>query len=127
MTDPRYLLDANSLIYLFENDSPTLTSRVALCGEGEVVTSAIAFGEFAKGLDWTQPEVAAAAQRMTEVFSVLPFDAAAARAYADLPFRRHSFDRLIAAHVLSLDLTLITANISDFADVAGLRYEDWTR
>jgi tRNA(fMet)-specific endonuclease VapC len=44
-----------------------------------------------------------------------------------LPFRRASYDRLIAAHALSLDLTLITNNEGDFADVPGLRVENWTR
>lgn len=127
MTEPRFLLDANSLIYLFERDSPELADRVANSGEGEIVTSAIAFAEFAKGLDWSQPDVAAAAARLTDLIPVLPFDAAAARVYADLPFRRHSFDRLIAAQVLSLNITLITRNISDFADVPGLRFEDWTK
>ena len=36
-------------------------------------------------------------------------------------------DRLIAAHALALDLTLVTNNERDFADVPGLRIENWTR
>jgi tRNA(fMet)-specific endonuclease VapC len=57
---------------------------------------------------------------------VLPFDEAAARAYARLPFKRGRFDRLLAAHALSLDLTVITNNERDFSDIAGLRVENWT-
>ena len=34
-------------------------------------------------------------------------------------------DFLIAAHALSLDLTLATANVGEFARVAGLRVENW--
>ena len=56
---------------------------------------------------------------------VLPFDEAAAAVYATLPFRRGSYDRLIAAHALSLNLTLVTNNERDFADVPGLRVENW--
>ena len=41
--------------------------------------------------------------------------------------KRTSFDRLIAAHALSLGLTLVTANVADFADVPGLAVEDWTQ
>ena len=58
---------------------------------------------------------------------LLPFDEAAVRAYAALPFRRGSFDRLIAAHALALDLTLVTSNVRDFADIPGLLVENWTR
>lgn len=58
---------------------------------------------------------------------VLPFDQAAARVYASLPFKRGSFDRLIAAHALALDRTLVTNNEADYAHLAGLRVENWTK
>lgn len=58
------------------------------------------------------------------------FDAAAATAYGDLiqraEMRRGSFDRLIAAHALALGFTLVTGNESHFADVPGLKIENWT-
>ncbi len=44
-----------------------------------------------------------------------------------LPFRRASFDRLIAAHALSYDLTVLTDNIAHFEDVPSLRVENWTK
>ena len=43
-----------------------------------------------------------------------------------MPFKRARFDRLVAAHALSLDLGIVTNNIVDFADVPGLRVENWT-
>ena len=49
------------------------------------------------------------------------------RGVCALPFARHRFDRLIAAHALALDLTLVTANVRDFYDLPGLKVEDWTR
>ena len=58
---------------------------------------------------------------------LLAFDEAAARAYAHLPFKRARFDRLLAAHALSIGATIITNNEVDFADVAGLKIENWTR
>lgn len=36
-----------------------------------------------------------------------------------------TFDTLIAAHALSLGLTLVTNNIQHFARVSGLRTENW--
>ena len=34
-------------------------------------------------------------------------------------------DLLIAAHVLALDLTLVTANVREFSRVPSLRVENW--
>ena len=36
-----------------------------------------------------------------------------------------SNDLWIAAHALSLDMTLVTANVDEFARVEGLRVENW--
>jgi tRNA(fMet)-specific endonuclease VapC len=61
------------------------------------------------------------------VIPVVPFDEAAAKAYARVPFKRGKLDRLIAAHAVALDLTLVTNNEVDFADVDGLKIENWAR
>src|SRR3546814_11976074 len=50
---------------------------------------------------------------------LVPFDESAARAYSKLPFRRARFDRLLAAHALSLDVVVITNNEGDFAAAIG--------
>jgi tRNA(fMet)-specific endonuclease VapC len=63
---------------------------------------------------------------LIEEVEVLPFDEMAALVYANLPFKRASYDRLIAAHALALGLTIVTDNETDFADVPGLRVENWT-
>ena len=65
--------------------------------------------------------------RFFSAIPVMPFDDVAARVYAMIPFKRGSFDRLVAAHALSLDLILVTNNERDFADISGLRIENWTR
>ena len=69
-------------------------------------------------------------KRLVQIVSVMPFDRPAAEAYGRLAraigIRRNSFDRLIAAHSLSLGLTLVTNNEGDFADVPGLKVENWT-
>lgn len=59
------------------------------------------------------------------VVPVLPFDAHAAEIYVRVPFKRARFHRLIAAHALSLGLTLITNNEADFIDLPALRVENW--
>jgi len=54
------------------------------------------------------------------------FDKAAVREFERLPFRRARFDRMLAAHALSIGATVVTANLGDFGDVPGLQVEDWT-
>ena len=121
------MLDANCCIYLIEQLSPLLLERTERCAPGSVITSAIVFAEVSKGTDWTNEEAAALVNDFFDAVAIIPFDRAAARRYSDLPFARHRLDRLIAAHALSLDVTLVTANVRDFADVPGLKVEDWTQ
>ena len=47
--------------------------------------------------------------------------------FAFRSFRRGKLDRLIAAHALALDATLVTSNERDYADVPDLKLEDWTK
>lgn len=69
-------------------------------------------------------------ERFLTVVEVKDFDRAASDSYGDLIKRvgmqRQSFDRLIAAHALSLGLVLVTNNLKHFADVPGLVVENWT-
>jgi tRNA(fMet)-specific endonuclease VapC len=61
---------------------------------------------------------------------VAPFDGDSARVYglvrlASRERRRDALDKLIAAHALALDLTLVTNNPRDFTDYSDLRIENW--
>lgn len=116
------LLDTNSCIYVLTGIYPSLIARMAEQAAGSLFISSITYAELAYGT--VPPDILAA---FVAEIAILPFDEAAAQAYAALPFRRGSFDRLIAAHALSLDAALVTRNAADFADIAGLQIEDWTR
>lgn len=122
----KYLLNSNIIIAAILGSSETLRARLAACDEGDLVTSAIVYAEVAHGSSHGKPPpplnvLDAALQDI----AVLPFDAAAGLAYASLPFVRASYDRLIAAHALSLDLTLVSHNVRHFSDMPGLRVENW--
>lgn len=121
----RYLLDANACILLLAGHE-RLVERASECDEDDIAISAIAFAEVAVG-SWNgkKPPLLALMTLRARI-PVLPFDEAAARVYAELPFKRGSFDRLIGAHALSCNLTLVTANERDFADIPGLSVENWT-
>jgi tRNA(fMet)-specific endonuclease VapC len=121
-----YLLDANTIIHLLGGDKPKLIARVAECDAGSLATSSIAYAEIALGTERGKPPLADVLEGFLEEVILLPFDEAAARIYVNLPFKRGSFDRLIAAHALSAGLVLVTDNEADFADVPGLTVENWT-
>ena len=120
-----FLLDTNICIYILNGSGTAVVRRAEQCLEGELVTSAIVCAEVMVGA--RQRGAGEAAAALFRQVTPLPFDDAAARAYAALDFRRGSFDRLIAAHALSLGLTLVTNNERDFAEVPGLVVENWTR
>lgn len=122
----KYLLDANTCILLLMGVVPTLNARVLECDEGELGVSSIAFAEVALGsFNGKLPPMEVLDGFLKDV-ELLPFDEAAARVYSTLPFKRASFDRLIAAHAIALKLTLITSNERDFAAISGLKTENWT-
>lgn len=126
-SDPLFLLDSDICIYLLEALSIPARTRVESCYPGEVVTSAVAYAEVMRGVDLNDPRAVSDSEALFAVIPVLPFGAAAAEAYRRLPFKRGSFDRLIAAHALALNLTFVTNNEGDFKGIAGLRVVNWTR
>lgn len=124
MTDPVYLLDANICIYLLRGVSDRLRSRVEQHEPNVVVTSAIAYSEVMIGV--VRAGIEEEARRLFRTIPVLPYDQAAGAAYATLPFKRGRLDRLIAGHALVANLTLVTNNERDFADIPRLKIENWT-
>ena len=121
----RYLLDSNIVIAALVGDDATLRWHMSEADEDDFVMSSIVYAEVALGSVRGKPPSFQSLSRFVARVPVLPFDLAASRAYATLPFRRKSYDRLIAAHALSLGLTLITDNEQHFADVPGLKVENW--
>ncbi|WP_184095566.1 PIN domain-containing protein [Sphingopyxis panaciterrulae] len=123
----RYLIDADCAIYAMTARYEPLRTRLTACAPGDVAISAISFAEIALGSEQGRPPLPEVLEAFLAAIPLVPFDESAARAYSKLPFRRARFDRLLAAHALSLDVVVITNNEGDFADVPGLRIENWTR
>ena len=130
---PHYLLDTNICIYLMKHQPPQVAERFSACRVGEVLISAITaaeleYGVVASGADADRNSAALA--RFLHEVPVSPFDGAAARVYGPVRMasrerRRDALDKLIAAHALALDVTLVTNNPRDFASYPGLRLENW--
>lgn len=126
MTEPRFLLDSNICIYVLLDQAGASARAVTSQRVGSVVTSSIVYAEVMRGIPPSDTLALANARRFFEIIEPLPFDRAAADVCLAIPFRRGAYDRLIAAHAMSLGLTLITNNERDFADIPGLKIENWT-
>jgi tRNA(fMet)-specific endonuclease VapC len=129
-----YLLDTNVVSYFLENRPPEVRLRLSRAGPDATAISAITEAELRYGL---AKKPGAIRQRIpVERFLadavIFPWDSAAARRYADLRAEQEHKgkplsveDSMIAAHALSLGLTLVTHDQA-FSFVEGLRTEDWT-
>lgn len=122
----RYLIDADCAVYAMTARFEPLRERLTACVPGDVAISTISFAEVALGTENGKPPSPEILEAFIAAIPLVAFDEAAAREYARLPFKRARFDRLLAAHALSLGVAIITNNQADFADVPGLKVENWT-
>lgn len=122
----RYLIDADSAIYAMSDAASPVNERIADCSPGDIAISAISFSEIALGVQLQKPPPPEVLEAFVAAIPIVPFDEAAAREYAKLPFKRTRFDRLLAAHALSIGAVVVTNNEADFGDVPGLVVENWT-
>ena len=129
----RFLLDTNTLSDLVRWPKGRVRQRIARVGSAAVCTSIIVaaelrFGVVRKG----SPRLTAQVEAILGSIPILPLETPADRLYAELRARLAAAgqpiganDLLIAAHVLALGLTLVTANTREFARVDGLPLENW--
>lgn len=126
-----FLLDTNACIDFLDGRSQRLEARIDE-HFGNLWVSSISVGELMVGSKRSKNPKRD--MERIDVFvtgvNVADFDLACARRYGTLikqiGVRRKSFDRLIGVQALELGLTLVTRNGRDFADVPGLKVENWT-
>ena len=130
------LIDASILIEA-ERGRLDLEPHVTRHGEEEAFLSVVTASELLHGVHRaTQPDVrarrSAFVEGILERFPLLSVDLACARAHAQLWAELRQTGALIGPHDLWLaatcvahGLTIVTANVREFARVRGLRIEDW--
>lgn len=130
----RYLLDTNICIYIANRKPPGVLARLQRLKAGDVGMSVITYLELVFGA-WKSQHRESNLQRIQELerhIPVLPLDTKAGRHYGQLRTELQkkgapigAYDLLIAAHALSLGLTLVTNNSREFRRVPHLMVENW--
>ncbi|MGB9409247.1 MAG: type II toxin-antitoxin system VapC family toxin [Terracidiphilus sp.] len=131
---PQYFLDTNIVSYLLKGHEPALRTRFNLVTAERIAISSITEAEVFYGLALKPGAVRLrfAAEVFFASITCLAWDSPVARAYGLLRAEQERKGRplstenlMIAAHALSLGLTLVTHDQA-FSFVEGLKTEDWT-
>ena len=133
MTLSRYLLDTNILSELVTQPQGIIAECIASAGESNVCTSIVVAAELMYGARRRNSRrLTRNVEAILAAIEVLPLEEPADRAYATLRTTLEKRgvvigpnDMLIAAHALTIDHTVVTANHREFSRVPGLRVENW--
>ena len=131
----RRLLDTNVCIHIIRRRPQAVLRRFEEYGIGEVGVSSVTVAELRYGAEKSaRPEQnLEALGRFLLPLEILAFGGKAAASYGRIRAVLENagtpigpLDTLIAAHAVSLGVTLVTNNIREFERVPGLEVEDWT-
>jgi tRNA(fMet)-specific endonuclease VapC len=129
----RYLLDTSILSALIRNPQSPVGNRIAEVGESTICTSIIVAAELRFGAEKSDStKLTDRVEAILSALEVLSLEAPVDQHYATLRWalaRRGEpigpNDMLIAAQALCQGLTVVTANVGEFARVPGLGVENW--
>lgn len=130
----KVLLDTNICIYLIRERPPEVLRRFEDHAVGDIGLSSVTAAELYFGARKSQrpDQNVQALEQFLLPLEIAGFGHAAAAAYggirASLEQRGApigSLDTLIAAHAVSLDVTLVTNNVREFERVPGIRLDNW--
>ncbi len=127
------MLDTNIVSDLVRTPQGRVFDRIAAIGGDNMCISIITAAELRYGCAKKRSlRLLAQIEAILSSIEILPFDVSADTEYAgiraELEAARKPIgpnDLLIAAHACAADMTLVTANVSEFERVRGLRTENW--
>lgn len=130
----KFLLDTNICIYIIKQKPPGILQKFNEYQVGDLGISSITVAELEFGVQKSQfpTKNQQALSQFLLPLQIKDFDATAAIAYGKVRafLEQHgtpigSLDTLIAAHALSLQVTLITNNVKEFSRIPDLKLENW--
>lgn len=130
----KLMLDTNICIYIIKQRPPEVLTRFNGYMVGDIVVSSITVAELQFGVQRSQTpdRNQQALDQFLLPLTVVEFDQPAAVIYGQVRTALEQngrpigpLDMLIAAHALSLKLTLVTNNVDEFARAPGLKVVNW--
>ena len=131
----KYMLDTNICIYLIRQKPEKSLRHFKAHSVGDVGISSITLAELRYGVEKSQ-QVQKNREALDEFIlplEIADFDEEAASAYGTIRTAlakagtpAGSMDMLIGAHALSLRVTLVTNNMSEFKQIKNLKVVDWS-
>ena len=130
----KYLLDTNICIYIIKNSPSSVIEKFHSLTIGDLGVSSITLAELEYGVSKSVHKMKnqAALYQFISPLEILDFDTLAAQAYGQIRVDLEqqgkligSMDMLIAAHALSLKITLVTNNVKEFNRIPNLLVENW--
>jgi tRNA(fMet)-specific endonuclease VapC len=131
----KLMLDTNICIYIIKQQPPTVLNRFLEYQIGDIGISSITISELRYGVAKSKykEKNTKALDEFIIPLEIVPFDERAAMVYGDVRASLEiagtpigSMDYLIAAHALSLGVTLVTNNTREFNRIPHLSLVDWT-
>ncbi|MCE5293076.1 MAG: type II toxin-antitoxin system VapC family toxin [Chlamydiales bacterium] len=130
----KYLLDTNICIYIAKHSPIHIFNRFEELVIGEACMSMITYGELFYGVYKSQhsKKNMGLLQELISIIPPLPMPTEAGKHYGHIrstlekkgtPIGNN--DTWIAAHALSLDVTLVTNNTKEFTRISHLKLENW--
>jgi len=132
----KWMLDTDICIALIKRRPPELIKRLQAKAVGDVGISSITLAELRHGVAKSArlEQNRTALDQFLLPLDIAAFDDLAADAYGSVRAALENsgtpigpLDTLIAGHAVSLNVVLVTHNVSEFKRVEGLRVDDWLR
>lgn len=130
----KVMLDTNICTYLIKQQPPNVLDRFLSHPVGDIAISSITVAELAYGVSKSRhvSKNRHAIEQFLAPLEIAAYDQAAAWSYGRLRGQLEakgtligSMDMLIAAHVLSLGVRLVSNNLKEFRQVSSLRLGNW--
>lgn len=129
-----FMLDTNICIYIAKNQPKSVLKRFEKLKVGQVSMSTVTYGELLYGGFKSKypKKTLEVLNRLTAIIPPLPISADVGSCYGEIrsmlekkgkPIGNN--DLWIAAHAMSLGVTLVSNNVKEFSRVKALKLENW--
>ena len=130
----RYMLDTNVCIDYLRGTDFGVKEKLISCKQGELYISSITLSELLYGVNKSSDvqKNRNALNNLLLKIDVLDYGSEAGECYGLIRneltrkgLAIGALDMLIGAHAVSVNMTLVTHNVSEFNRINGLKIEDW--